>query len=81
MELEVEETPLSNFDTESQQKNYVDALNFWEKEENEIVKEDFSKLSRTIRNEPSGFHRFLHSSCDASRRKRLEIEGDHDIIV
>ena len=51
-------------------------LKFWEKEEYELSKGDYTKFSRMVRKDPSAVYGIMISMCHISATNRLETEED-----
>lgn len=76
MVKEVDEILLHKFETKEEKTAHTDKLNFWEKEECELAKDDYTKFSIMIRKELSAVYGTMISICHVIVINRSETEED-----
>ena len=79
--IEVDESTLKKYDTETEMKAYVAGLKYWEQELYTQTKENHNKFSVVIRQCFSSVYGTLYSICELSLRNRMEAEPEYQDMV
>lgn len=74
---EVNKSLLRKFKTKKEKTDYLATLEFWEKEEYEVVRDDYNKFSRVIRKDLLVVYGVMLSMCYISVVNYLETEDNY----
>jgi len=74
---EVNKSLLRKFETEKEKTDYLATLEFWEKEEYEVVRDDYNKFSRVIRKDLLAVYGVMLSMCYISVVNYLETKDNY----